>query len=380
MPIRDAFETLLPNSTSGSFYLGVVGRSSEAIKYQSNIPFTLNIVDGYKPTISLQNLTLSNTYNNLAIAGYTSFVTRYTDGVTPSNNSASIVGVAAQASKGYCEVSGSILKGITGTFVESLTNYQVYISATVTDSRNRTATGSSNTVTVYGYHLPYFSLDSIAHCDASGETHEEEEQDQNTYVKIVFSLGVSNISGNSVTPSTIQLTIDDRTYTNCTLVDNKYQAIIGGGNLSPLANYSVAVRIYDTIMDTLNINPETFTVQLSKKIPISLLDDKAGKVGFAMGIEASQDDIIEMALDTSFTDNVNLIGNATISGEDKTATISSYDLIHNAVRAYEADHTDEGTYGTTIRIMTGADYKKLKDNQQLDAHTIYFLSSPVTGV
>lgn len=318
---------------SSVFYLGAVARNDQAIIYQNNIPFTVTVNAAYKPTISLYALTLSDTYHNYPIAGYSSYVTRYISGVAPSNNSATVIDVQAQANKGYCSMSGSILHGIVGTLVGSDDDYNFYITATATDTRGRTNSGNSPQIEVLGYHLPYFSLIHVEHCDEHGISHEGEEADGDTYVKVVFDLNVDNVLDNTVTLNTIGVTVDHRTYYTVQESSEGLEAIVGGGQLNPKSNYSVTIEVFDKIMSELSITPETFTVSLSTKFPISLLDDREGAVGAAFGIEASQDDIIEMALDTSFRNDILLKGNATFGSKVRKAEMSSYDLIHNAVRA-----------------------------------------------
>ena len=97
----------------------------------------------------------------------------------------------------------------------------------------------------------------------------------------------------------------------------------------------------------------------------------------AVGVEATLEDIIDLALNTYFRNNVKLFANTHVEGENRTASMDSYDLVHNAVRVFEDDHKENGTYGNVLRAMTGEEYSRLRENEETDRHTFYFLSSPI---
>lgn len=372
LPIDDVFENLLISNTRGTFYLKVTAVSTTQSLFQQGIQFTIDVPNTYHPTITLENITVGKDFNDKVIAGYSTFRTAYTTGKTPANNSATITNVSAYANIGYCNI--FYPNTIIGNFASSKTDYEFVITATARDTRNRTGTSTTNTVSVLGYSTPVITVSGIERCNEEGEVSDNPED--NVYCKLTYTIDFTQIEGNRINIRDLTFAVGDQSYTALTILeDNVYTSILGG-DLDPAQNYIINVGVVDSIMKELDI-PRVITSEvLSGKLALSLLDNLRGGVGMAVGVEATLENVIDLALDTYFRNNVKLQANTHIEGDNREASIDSYDLVHNSVRVYEDDNTETGTYGNIIRCMTGEEYTRLRDNEETDKHTLYFLSTP----
>lgn len=376
LEVGDVFENLLIYSTQDTFYLRVTAINQTESLYQQNIPFIVKVPDNYRPLITLQDISIHNAFNGSAIAGYSTFSTTFTTQEVPSNNSATVVSVSASANIGYCNI--YFPSTIIGSFAPSSEDYGFVITGVARDTRKVQNTSTTNTITVLGYTLPTISLIDTVRCMEDGTI--SDNPDDNVYCMLKYTLTCTPIPTNRIAIRDLTYSVGDVSYRGYTEVDSEgiYTTILGG-DLNPGENYIINLGVVDSVMKALDIERVIFSENLTGKLALSLLDNLQGKVGMAVGIEATLEDKVDLALDTYFRNNVKLQANTHVEGENKEASIESYDLIHNAVRVYEGDNTPTGTYGNILRAMTGQEYAQLRANEETDPHTFYYLSSPLEG-
>lgn len=184
---------------------------------------------------SIGSVTISPVNANSVISGWGIFVQGKTQ-ATIKINSAS--GAYGSVIKSY-SISNSYLGSVqASTMTTAVINRSgtFTMTATVTDSRGRTATKTASFL-VYAYAAPSFSSISMYRCNSSGTRSDTE----GTYGYIKASFGCSPLNGNNKVTATAKLTQVGGSYSTSAPLASGAGAIMGSGNLAVDATYSVVL-------------------------------------------------------------------------------------------------------------------------------------------
>ena len=139
-------------------------------------------------------------------------------------------------SGGGWSASGNTL--LTGVLTAAGT---VTFTATVTDSRGRTASATTS-ISVIDYARPGISSCTVYRCDSAGA-----KQNDGTYAAVELSAFYSAISGNTLSLRVAYKRSSESGYGGSTALTNNGKTIIGGGALSASATYDVRVTAADRL-------------------------------------------------------------------------------------------------------------------------------------
>lgn len=238
------------------------------------------IPDSVKPTLSLETFDLS---------GYLSTYGKYIQG----NSSLKIV---LDANGAY---GSSIMNYKTtadgGIYTESTVNIskingsgELSISATVTDTRNRTAT-ASKTISVYPYDLPRINSIKVYRSASDGT-----EDKQGSYLSVSFDTEITSLDAqNTAAYSVSYKKISEEAYTNVTLTDyeNLYTVTDGLYVFSADSSYS-----YDVIFTLTDAFKDDSRLLIGSSIKTFMSWRKNS--GFALNKTAELDNVFDVNFQT----------------------------------------------------------------------------------
>ena len=186
--------TQIPNSTSGTGSITITTYNGTAPCGSNTYTLTLSAASSVVPTSAL-SLTMVN--NNNVVAGWGIYLQGYSQvqatltgsGVSGSTiKSMSISGTGLSSSSSPSTASATL----TGTSSVLQTSGTLTYTGDVSDSRNRSATEKSQSISVVPYSQPSVSGVSLARSDSSGTI-----DTSGTYLKVAFTLNYSSADGHN---------------------------------------------------------------------------------------------------------------------------------------------------------------------------------------
>ena len=255
---------------------------------------TVNLyVPSYTPNISLITLTGVNTLDGVYVAGKSSV------NIKTSANSfygGSIKTVAAyidgKAYSGVNFTTGVLTAGASRTF-----------TITVYDSRGKSATAESPTINVYAYAIPNISEFTI-------------KRDTTDPTKAIATLkgGVYSLNKKNAKTFTVKLNGVTNTLTSTSESINTTTTFTN-------------VPTDNTLIATATISDSYTSVSREAVLPTVAvtMDFKADGKGIAMGKVAETSDLLDVAWNAKFGKNLNVTGNATVTG---TLTIAGKNILN----------------------------------------------------
>ena len=300
----------IPNATSGTGTITCQTYNGSTLIGSKSINITLTVPSSVVPSIS--SIALSAGNSNVPSSW----------GVYVQGKSA--LKVVTTASGSY----GSTIKSYKITGIDNNTYYSSNftssilqssgtktITATVTDSRGRTAT-KTTTYTCVAYSNPSITTATVTRCNSDGTANEEGE-----YVKYSFKASVASVSSkntysykigykNSTSSSYTYITISNSAYTL-----DKSNVVISGVTFSVDNSYDFDFLVTDYFTST--------SVKKSIGTGFTLMDFNSTGKGMAIG-KVSEDDKLEVALPTEFTEDVTL--NKSTSNENAYYKVKRSDI------------------------------------------------------
>ena len=269
----------IPNATSGTAtltcttYNGNTSVGSKSITVKLNVPssiippitsLTAARVAGSVPStwgIYVQTKSKATLTINGAAGAYGSTISSY------SITGGGFTGTAASMTTGFLNTSGTI------TF-----------TATVTDSRGRTSTAATVSISVVAYSAPSFSSYLSQRCNSAGTLSGE-----GTYVKATVKYSYSSCSSNNtVTRATYYRKTGTTTWTNASKSFSSGTAFtFGGGNISTENTYEIRYTLTDSFTTIAIID----TVSTASVV----MDFKSGGNGVAVGKVSETDNCFEVS-------------------------------------------------------------------------------------
>ena len=210
---------------------------------------------------------------------------------------------------GYSSTASSFTTGFLNT------SGTITFSATITDSRGRTAT-KTTTCSVVDYSSPKITGLTAKRCNSDGTAN-----DEGTYVQITPTYSYSSVSGkNSLTANIKYRQVGASSWSSATTISSSGTAIIIGANkISPNNSYEFML----TIQDAFETVTKTITVQTAS----TTLDFRQGGKGIAIG-KVSERDGLEIDWETKFNKLVT-VGNIINFNDNGLLSQITYDGASN---------------------------------------------------
>lgn len=246
--------------------------------------FTLYVPSSVVPSISNFTITPSNSNSLLKDSGlYVQGYTKYTASITAAGIYGSTISKYATSGGGTSTASASATSGIIDT------SGAIQITATVTDSRGRTASVTSDVIEVIPYYKPSITT-NIYRCDENGY---EDDGGNNVYITIL-SKDFSSINGlNSITSIKVQYkksTDDDLSWSNSISITGTDLMI---ENLSSDFAYDLRFIITDAMGETTTFITNVKTEKVMIDFYNGGLGVSFGKVSSQEGLNSNWDFILE---------------------------------------------------------------------------------------
>ena len=174
------------------------------------------------------------------------------------------------------------------------------ISATVTDSRGRTAT-SSVTVTVLAYTSPAISALKTVRCTSDGT-----ESSSGAYLKVIFSSKVTSLNSKNTATYTLSYKKKSATsYSNVTLTSYKNSYAVSNGTYIFSADTASSYNIKLAVKDNFSSGTRATDGSATTKI-LSIF--KNG-LGLAIGKAAELSEYLDVGWNAIFQKDVEILGN-----------------------------------------------------------------------
>ena len=286
------------------------------------LTMTLKVPTSVKPTVTL---TIAE-----AVADVASKVGVYLKDLSKLNITATGSGASGSTISAYSiSANGTTYNTSTVTTGYLATAGSMTITATVTDTRGRTGT-TSKTINVVDYKKPYITTFELYRSNSTGA-----ELSDGAYMRVGYSVGITEITGNTPTYTLSYKKKSDTTYTSQTLTSKSGSAIV---SISTDYSYDVKLEVKDVFNSTLVIGEigTAFTLIDFHK------DGKGmsfGKVAERYGLECDLETTFNK--EVSFGDSVSF--NAPWINID-TSVLPSYATQYSSNTAHKLQYRKIGTH------------------------------------
>lgn len=328
-----SFANYVPSNTSGwgTIYVDTYNGSTKV--GTESCQFTTTVPSSIVPSITSSGLSIVNSNSTiqgwgLCVAGYSSV--KLTASASGSYSS-SIASYSVTGSYSTTS-SGSSLNYTGGTLNSSGTKY-FYITAK--DSRGRSSSTITKSVTVYSYSQPTISSFSV-------------QRNSSSSTKAVVAGSWSYASVNSKNSASAKLYYKkstDSSWTTYGTIFNNMQLTLSGP-FSEESSYVFKVVVTDAVGNTVQSETTLPTIAV-------LLDFKAGGKGLGVG-KIAEADKMEVALDTTFYGNVMPATGASIVGTSILDCADNSTQIQVGFNSIQSDANYLAGYvgsGTSVKIL-----------------------------
>ena len=267
------------------------------------------------------------TLNGSTVIGTASKTITYTvpASVVPTFTSltASVVASGAPTNFGYVQGKSKcklVINGASGSYGSTIKSYKITgnggtwttqstttgvlgsagtftYTATVTDSRGRTSTAKTVSITVQAYSAPKITSFSVIRCTSNGSASNE-----GTYIKASVQYSYTSLSSkNSASANIVYKLAPNGANSSPITISSGNDVVVGGGSISTSSSYAVTLTLSDnftTVTKVLNVSPSYVTI-----------DFKAGGKGVAIGKISTRDEF-EVQSTTRFYSGVNTFSDA----------------------------------------------------------------------
>ena len=290
----EALAAEIADATSGSGTLTLSVYRGGSYLGQKSYPFTAYVGEALRPVVTLSAAVVND---NAVLEAWGLCVkdhSRLTYTVTAQGQ-----GGAAIADYAF-RFAGQEVHTAAGTTEPVSAVGTLTPSATVTDTRGRTAIAVVDPVTVYDYHLPALRTGFAWRCDAYGE-----EAEDGAYLRVQCSADCSPLDGRNTVTLRVRYRPVGGTYGGYLTLTPGVTTTIGGG-LDAQTAYEVELSAVDTIGGERAVTYTSGTRQVTLHL-------KEGGNGAAFG-KYAQSDALECAWDAAFDGDVSVSGDLNVTG------------------------------------------------------------------
>lgn len=271
--------TAIPNSLSGTGTVTVYTYSGSTLIGSSPYSFTLNVPSSVVPSIG----SITATRINNSVPSSWGMYVQNRSGVTLTANNASGAYGSTISSYKFSGGATSTQTGNTLTISPITSSGTLTYSVSVTDSRGRTSSAVSCSISVVAYTPPTLDSAVAFRCTSTGTSDEE-----GTYAGVRVEASYSNLSGkNSLTISCQYQKIGDSTWTTGqSSMTSGTTYVIGGGTLGTNYTYHVRFQLTDafgTVEKIIDVTTTQYTIFFRK-----------GGTGVGIGKACERDNALEL--------------------------------------------------------------------------------------
>ena len=264
----------IPNAASGTAIatLETLDTSGNTLG-TSSYNFTVTVPAGVTP--NLESVTVAPANSNSVLAGWNAYAYGKSQAKITINGAS---GAYGSTIKSYSITTDPSVGSANAASLTTGTLYKtgtVTVTAKVTDSRGRTATGSA-TFSVSACDAPVISGVTLYRCKSDGTR--DDAAGTCAYVKANFSC--SAIGSNKVSVQAVLSQIGG-SYTTSTMLTSGSGVILGGGKLAVDATYSVTITATDTVGSV-----STYSGEVSSAAYIMHVKKGGKALGFGMAAGA----------------------------------------------------------------------------------------------
>ena len=245
--------------------------------------FTLSVPSTVVPTISTFTTELVN--ENSVVNGWGIAVKGY----TKIKWSITAAGASGSTISKYAFAAGSVTgSASTGTSAALNTAGEITPTATVTDSRGRTATETAAAITVEDYKTPSIRIAKAERCDEDGTINPS-----GACVKLTFTGEIASVAGKNTASYQYRSKMANGSYGSWTAFESG--AVITG--FATTMSYVIEMRVVDALGKSISTE-QTITTREE------WLHGKEGGKGAAFGKAAEEDNLLDVAWDLRVRGNL----------------------------------------------------------------------------
>ena len=282
----------IPSATSGSGTIYCDTYSGSTLLGTKSVSITLTVPASVRPTAG----TLS-----AAVADDSSGTGMYVKGMGKARVTLSGAAGAQGSSIRSTVISGGGWSASSNTLLTGVLTAAgtVTFTATVTDSRGRTASATTS-ISVIDYARPGISSCTVYRCNSAGA-----RPNDGTYAAVEIKAFYSAISGNTLSLKVAYKKSSASSYGSSANLTNNGKTIIGGGGLSASTTYDVRV----TVSDKYNTVEQVYSLP-TKSVLLSFLKN----LGAAIGKVAELSGWLDIGLNTRIREDLQVDGTITTAG------------------------------------------------------------------
>lgn len=312
----------IPSAASGSGTIYCDTYSGSTLLGTKSVSITLTVPASVKPTAG----TLST-----SVADDTSGTGLYVKGMGKARLTLS----GAAGAQGSTIKSTSISGGGWSASASTLTTGvltaagSVTFTATVTDSRGRTASATAS-ITVVDYAKPGITSCLVYRCDSTGN-----KQNDGTYAAVEIKGTYSAISGNTLTLKAAYKPASASSYGTAVTLTNNGKTVIGGGALSASSTYDVQITAadkYNTVVQVYTLSTKSVLLSLKKNL------------GAAIGKVAELTGWLDIGWSTRIRQNLQVDGSVTWPNQYRI----TYQTIPNGADLNDVTYRLPGFYHSSL--------------------------------
>ena len=282
----------IPSATSGSGAIYCDTYSGSTLLGTKSVSITLTVPASVRPTAGTLSAAVADDSSGTGIyvkgMGKARVTLSGAAGAQGSSIRSTVISGGGWSASGNTLLTGVLTAAGTVTF-----------TATVTDSRGRTASATTS-ISVIDYARPGISSCTVYRCNSAGA-----RQNDGTYAAVEIKAFYSAISGNTLSLGVAYKRSSESGYGGSTALTNNGRTIIGGGGLSASTTYDVRV----TVSDKYNTVEQVYSLP-TKSVLLSFLKN----LGAAIGKVAELSGWLDIGLNTRIRENLQVDGTITTAG------------------------------------------------------------------
>lgn len=271
----------IPKATSGICTITCTTYNGSTSVGSKTCTLTLTVPTSIKPTIT--SLTAARVDGSVP-AAWEIYVQSKSKATLTINGAAGAYGSTISS----YSISGGGYSGTSSSLTTGFLNSSgtITFTATVTDSRGRTSTAATVSISVVAYSAPSFSKYISQRCNSAGTA-----SDSGTYVKSTVNFSYASCSSkNTITTATYYKKTTETTWTNANKTFTSGTAFtFGGGKISAESSYEVKFKLTDAFTSV----EVTDTLSTASVV----MDFKSGGLGVAVGKVSETDQCFEVSED-----------------------------------------------------------------------------------